>query len=431
MFIIIFTSVNEYLFGENIDVQQTDIIEENDNSNQDEAEVYEPVKNLKWKRNATYITPNIDWYIPPLNDIESLPLPSEYFFKYIKNEMFELMVEMTMQYAYNNGVHNFPETNVDEMKTFFGILIVMGNLQFPRVRMYWDSTLGISLIKNNMNVNRFFKLRQNFHVVDNNAPRNSNDRCWKVRPLLNAIRERCRELPLELSLCVDEQIIPFKGTISIKQYMKDKPESWGIKVYCLCGSSGILYDFIVYQGVTTEYREEYKAFGICAGTMMQLSERITEPNHQLYFDNFFSTYALFQWLKNRQIYAVGTIRINRFGNPPLLSDKDMKKKPRGFSQEVLSDNGNLIIAKWYDNKPVTLGSNYVSIGNQDICRRWDKKNKLYIDVKRPEIIQKYNKNMGGVDNLDFLLKIYRTFIKSKKWTLRIMTHCIDMALANS
>jgi len=69
----------------------------------------------------------------------------------------------------------------------------------------------------------------------------------------------------------------------------------------------------------------------------------------------------------------------------------MKKKPRGFSQEVLSDNGNLIITKWYDNKPVTLGSNYVSIGTQDICRRWDKKNKLYIDVKRPEIIQKYGR----------------------------------------
>lgn len=101
--------------------------------------------------------------------------------------MFELMVNMTMQYVYDNGVQNFLETNVDEMKTFFGILIVMGNLQFPRVRMYWDSTLGISLIKNNMTVNRFFKLRQNFHVVDNSAPRNSNDHCWKVLPLLNKL----------------------------------------------------------------------------------------------------------------------------------------------------------------------------------------------------------------------------------------------------
>lgn len=174
------------------------------------------------------------------------------------------------------------------------------------------------------------------------------------------------------------------------------------------------YDLIVYQGATTEYREEYKTFGLCAGTVMQLAERITEPNHQLYFDNFFSTYALFQWLKNKETYAVGTIRINRFGKPPLISDKDMKKKERGFCQEVLSDNGNLIITKWYDNKSVTLGSNYVSVGIKDICHRWDNKKKLYVDVQRPEVIQKYNKNMGGVDKLDFLLKIYRTFIKSKK-----------------
>jgi len=128
----------------------------------------------------------------------------------------------------------------------------------------------------------------------------------------------------------------------------------------------------------------------------------TEPNHQLYFDNFFSTYALFQWLKNKEIYAVGTIRINRFGNPPLMLDKLMKNKRRGFSQEVPSQNGNIIVTKWYDNKPVTLGSNYVSIGTEDKCSRWDKKTKACIDVQRPEVIQKYNQHMGGVDKLDFL-----------------------------
>lgn len=109
------------------------------------AEIYEQVKNLKWKNNATYVTPNIDWYTPPLNDIDYLPFPSEYFFKYINNDMLELMVNMTMKYVYDKGVLNFPETNVEEMKTFFGILIVMGNLQFPCVRMYWDSKLGIDI----------------------------------------------------------------------------------------------------------------------------------------------------------------------------------------------------------------------------------------------------------------------------------------------
>ena len=31
-------------------------------------------------------------------------------------------------------------------------------------------------------------------------------------------------------------MIPFKGRLSIKQYMKDKPTKWGIKVFVLADS---------------------------------------------------------------------------------------------------------------------------------------------------------------------------------------------------
>lgn len=62
----------------------------------------------------------------------------------------------------------------------------------------------------------------------------------------------------------------------------------------------MLFDFIVYQGATTEYREEYQGFGICTDIVMQLDDRITKPNHQLYFDNFFSTFSLFQWIKKQR-----------------------------------------------------------------------------------------------------------------------------------
>jgi hypothetical protein len=39
--------------------------------------------------------------------------------------------------------------------------------------------------------------------------------------------------------------------------------------------------------------------------------------------------------------------------------------------------------------------------------------------------------MGGVDKLDFLITLYRTFIRSRKWTLRMFTHAVDMACTNS
>lgn len=39
--------------------------------------------------------------------------------------------------------------------------------------------------------------------------------------------------------------------------------------------------------------------------------------------------------------------------------------------------------------------------------------------------------MGGVDKMDFLLSLYRISIRSKKWTLKIFDHFIDLAICNS
>uniref|UniRef100_A0A6P7HIX9 PiggyBac transposable element-derived protein 3-like n=1 Tax=Diabrotica virgifera virgifera TaxID=50390 RepID=A0A6P7HIX9_DIAVI len=38
--------------------------------------------------------------------------------------------------------------------------------------------------------------------------------------------------------------------------------------------------------------------------------------------------------------------------------------------------------------------------------------------------------MDGVDKLDFLLSLYRSYVRSKKWTVRMITHAIDLALVN-
>jgi hypothetical protein len=39
--------------------------------------------------------------------------------------------------------------------------------------------------------------------------------------------------------------------------------------------------------------------------------------------------------------------------------------------------------------------------------------------------------MGGIDLLDQLISYYRVFIKSKKWTLRVIFHFMDFAVAAS
>ena len=48
---------------------------------------------------------------------------------------------------------------------------------------------------------------------------------------------------------VDEEMVPFKGRLGIKQFMKDKPVKFGIKLWVLADSvTAYCYNLEVYTG---------------------------------------------------------------------------------------------------------------------------------------------------------------------------------------
>jgi len=119
-------------------------------------------------------------------------------------------------------------------------------------------------------------------------PRNNKDKFVKVRPIYDALNIRCQQLPVERNLSVDKQIVPFKGKLLVKQYMKGKANPWGIKICLLCGESGIVYNMILYQGMSTNIDDELqKNFGFGGAIVVCLTQNICENRHFLYFDNFF------------------------------------------------------------------------------------------------------------------------------------------------
>ncbi|KAJ8889095.1 hypothetical protein PR048_008589 [Dryococelus australis] len=253
-----------------------------------------------------------------------------------------------------------------------------------------------------MTRNWFFAIRSNLHIVNNlERPEDCKDIMYQVRPLYDSFRKQCLQLPVEKSVCADEQMVPFKGILSVKQYMQSKPCKWAIKIFILCGDSGICYNFLIYKGSTTEIDPaRIKQFGLGVAIVISLSNRL-KGRYCLYFDNFFSTY-------NLNICAAGTVRLNRFANSPLLSDKEMAKNGL-HTDEVSADQKVVLMA-------AVIGSNFLGVGKKDEVERWDKTDK-YIKVERPEVIKSYSKNMGGVDKLYQLVSYYRIMIKSRKWTL--------------
>ena len=78
--------------------------------------------------------------------------------------------------------------------------------------MYWETGIGIPFFSENMAQDRFFELCNNLHLVDNTIiPASCKDAFYKVRPIFDAFRNQCLELPLEKEFCVDEQMVPFTG----------------------------------------------------------------------------------------------------------------------------------------------------------------------------------------------------------------------------
>ena len=106
-----------------------------------------------------------------------------------------------------------------------------------------------------MSRNRFDTMRNYFHINDKETMKARDDpeydKLFKVRSFVDSIKSSFREMEVEEHNYVDELIIPFNGRSSLKQYVRNKPQKWGIKVFARAGSSEIVYDFEVYVGKET------------------------------------------------------------------------------------------------------------------------------------------------------------------------------------
>ena len=83
---------------------------------------------------------------------------------------------------------------------------------------------------------RFFHLNNNSKQVP--YGQTGHDKLFKVRKLLDLLSPLFEsEFEMHQSGTIDEAMIPFKGRLRFKQYMKDKPTKWGIKIFILADAS--------------------------------------------------------------------------------------------------------------------------------------------------------------------------------------------------
>ena len=196
------------------------------------------------------------------------------------------------------------DVNRDEMKAYFGVCVIMGINNLPKIADYESSDIfiGNDGIKRTMTKNRFEEISQFFHLNNSSEEpargEENFDRLYKCRPALTSIlRNAQRWYSPKKNISIDEVMIAFKGRLSFRQYLPAKPTKYGIKVWMAAdASNGYVVNFSVYLGSEGQNR---RIHGLGYDVVMNMARPFLNRNH-VFFDNFFSSPILLDHLLDQQ-----------------------------------------------------------------------------------------------------------------------------------
>ena len=165
--------------------------------------------------------------------------------------------------------------------------------------------------------------------------------------------------------------------------------------------------------------------------VVSLFEFLENFHFRVYFDSYFTSAKLIGRLCEAGFGATGTVRANRVDKCPIKSTDNMKKEARGTFDHKYDCKDGILIARWNDNSVVTVTSNCCGIQPIAQASGWSTAEGRRVTINQPDLIQKYNKSMGGVDRLDQNVAIYRINIRTKKWWWPFFAYFLDVCIQNA
>lgn len=352
--------------------------------------------------------------------------PNEFFKIFFNDQLLDLIVLETNRYAQqsrnkplpaNSRLHRWKDTDNHEISTFFGIVLYMGLKKLPRMSDYWSKNpLYCNQISARMSRNRFELLLRMLHFNDNETIV-EKDRLGKLSPLLNILLAKFTEIYIpEQSVCIDETLVPFRGRLSFRQYIKNKRFKFGIKLYKLCCKDGYTYYIKVYCG-----KDKQGDKPATLSTVMSLMTPLLDHGRILFTDNYYTSVALAHALQNRKTHLVGTLRKNRKNNPRDVESQKLKKGEI-YAKE---SNTGVVVLKWHDKRDILC----LSTCHTDQTTKYLKRGN---EIEKPTLIVDYNASKSFIDLSDQLKSYSSPLRKGIKWYRKLAFEIIlGSAVVNS
>ena len=134
-------------------------------------------------------------------------------------------------------------TTLNEVRVFIGLLMLMGIIQKPNLRMYFSRKhmLETPFFPNVMSEERFSLLTRFLHFVDNTNKEiaKRDPKLYKILPVSEYLKNKFQKVYIPgKEVSVDESLLLWKGRLSWKQYIPMKASRFGITLFELCDSAG-------------------------------------------------------------------------------------------------------------------------------------------------------------------------------------------------
>ncbi|CAC5357674.1 unnamed protein product [Mytilus coruscus] len=142
----------------------------------------------------------------------------------------------------------------------------------------------------------------------------------------------------------------------IRQFIKDKPIRFGIKLWVLaCSVTGFTWNFFVYLGKKRTNIVD-KSKGLAYAVVTTLCEKLYGQGFRLYVDSFYTTLHLANDLLTNKVYLMGAVRSNSTAMPQVFKQSVDWSKLVSRGDFRWHREGSFVFIQWKDCKTVTLMS---------------------------------------------------------------------------
>uniref|UniRef100_A0A7I4Z224 DDE_Tnp_1_7 domain-containing protein n=1 Tax=Haemonchus contortus TaxID=6289 RepID=A0A7I4Z224_HAECO len=347
-------------------------------------------------------------------DVEYCETPLDFYELFFSEELPQMVATQTNIYGHQKS-RSWKETDIEELKRFFGLCLQMSRCPLDNQRNYWSpkprnlARNGHSMAGDIMVRDRFEQLQRNLYFADNSKADRSN-KLYKIQPILDYLNAKFQRMyKPEKELCIDESMVPFRGRASFWQYSGAKRHRFGIKLFKLCSRAGYTLKVKVYAG-----KDPKRTRTVAESVVMELMDGFLKQGRCLCTDNWYTSSPLAHRLLKRRTDLVGTLGRNRKGLPTALKDKKLKRGEIFYQQ----NQRGVLILKWRDRRIIHM----LPTKHDARCQPDGK----------PAVVADYNM-MKGFVNLSDQMAAYTPYLrKTSKWYIRLFYHLITQtALVNA